>query len=267
VSDGDGTDRAAEGDEPPADEAYARTYAAGYEEGLRSALRELLAHASRGRTNAELRALIQSRLARLSEEVDLKRRSLLAPPRPRPFGELLREPRPPASIAPRVGAGSGLRGTLSPKETVLVREARPERAVELLRQSRRAFPRLALVSLRPPDLADPAVETIVVPVREGGSAAANPLAPGEILGRLRAPLDAPGGALVYVDALEFLVTEQGPELMLRFTRWLVEEVQRSGSALLVSYDPRALAGTDASRLERLFGEVVDRSGAARAAPG
>ncbi len=248
-------------DDPPADEEYARTYAAGYEEGVRAALREVLAHASRGRTNQELRALVQSRLARLAEEVDLKRRSLLAPPRPRPFGELARDHRGtgfPARPLPSAGPAP-----LAPKATVLVREARPERAVELLRASRRAFPRLALVSLRPPELSDPTVETVVVAVREGGSAPGGHVSPGEVAGRLRAPLEARGGALVYVDALEYFVGEEGPELTLRFARWLVEQVQQTGSALIVSYDPRSLAVTDASRLERLFGEVQERGEPAR----
>jgi hypothetical protein len=260
------SERPSEPEEPPADEGYARTYAAGYEEGLRTALREVLAHASRGRTNQELRALIQSRLAQLAEEVDLKRRSLLGPPRTRPFGDLVRGPRstgPGAGTAPGPG---GLRGPLGPKETVLVREARPERAVELLRVSRARFPRLALVSLRPPALGEPNVETVVVSVRDPGGSSAGHLSPGEVAGRLRAPLEAAGGALVYVDALEFFVGEEGPEVTLRFARWLVEEVQASGSALIVSYDPRALAGTDGSRLERLFGEVVDRSEAVRPPP-
>ncbi|HYB62864.1 MAG TPA: hypothetical protein VEE86_00370 [Thermoplasmata archaeon] len=250
-------------EEPPADEEYARTYAAGYEEGLRTALRELLAHASRGRTNQELRALIQSRLARLAEEVDLKRRSLLAPPRARPFGELLRGP---SSVGFPAGRTGGAPGPVAARATVLVREARPERAVELLRSSRAAFPRLVLVSLRPPELGDPKVETIVVAVRDPGGSSAGHLSPGEVAGRLREPLEAPGGALVYVDALEFFVGEEGPEVTLRFARWLVEEVQSRASALIVSYDPRALAGTDASRLERLFGEVVDRTEPARPTP-
>ncbi len=250
-----------DGEEPPADEAFARSYAAGYEEGLRSALRELLAHASRGRTNQELRALIQSRLASLAEEVDLKRRSLLAPPRPLPFGDLTRAGRSGAS-ASSAEAATG-RPALRPRESVLVRESRPERAVELLRRSRRSFPRLALVSLRPPDLGDPGLTTVVVSVRDPGGSSGGHLTPGEVAGRLRAALEAPGGALVYVDALEFFVGEEGPEVTLRFARWLVEQVQGGSSALLVSYDPRALAVTDASRLERLFGEIVDRSEPAR----
>ena len=255
---------AGEPEEPPADEEYARTYAAGYEEGLRTALRELLAHASRGRTNQELRALIQSRIAGLAEEVDLKRRSLLAPPRGRPFGDLARS-RAAGFAAGRSAASAEAHAPLGPRETVLVREARPERAVELLRLSKAKFPRIALVSLRPPELGDPRLETTVVSVREAGASAAGHLAPGQVAGRLRASLDAPGGALVYVDALEFFVGEEGADVTLRFASWLVEEVQRTGSALLVSYDPRALAATDASRLERLFAEVLERSEAARPA--
>jgi hypothetical protein len=259
------SDRAGEGepDEPPADEEFARTYAAGYEEGLRTALRELLAHASRGRTNQELRALIQSRLARLSEEVDLKRRSLLAPPRPRPFDELRRSPA-------RLPGGSGSVGApgvtpLRAGASVLVREARPERAVELLLASRGRFPRIVFVSLRPPELGSVDAERIVIPIQSSGGAAGERLSVGEIGGRIRGPLEAPGGALVYVDALESFVGEEGVEVTLRFARWLVEEVQHREAALIVSYDPRALATTDAGRLERLFGEIVDRS-SARATP-
>ena len=243
--------------EPPADEEYARTYAAGYEEGLRNALRELLAHLSRGRTNQELRALVQSRLARLGEEVDLKRRSLLAPPRSRPFGSLARGPTPPGYLGTRA-ADPSLPAPLAPKATVLVRESRPERAIELLRVSRPRFPRLALVSLRPPDLGEPKGETVAVVVGDAGGSTGGHVGLGEIAGRLRELLEAPGGALVYVDALEFFVGEEGPEVTLRFARWLIDQLPATGSALLVSYDPRALTGTDASRLERLFGEVVDR---------
>jgi len=260
-----GPDPAASGrsapDEPPADEEYARTYAAGYEEGVRTALRELLAHASRGRTNQELRALILSRLARLREEVDLKRRSLLAPPRPRPFGELVR----PALGLPSGGPPSAAVRPVPPGGSVLVREARPEHAIELLLASRAGFPRTVLVSLRPPAL--PAGgETIVVPLRGSGELAGERLELGQVSGRLREPIGLPGGALVYVDALEFFVAESSPDLAMRFARWLVTEVQEHAGGLIVSYDPRALVLTDVGRLERLFGEVVNRSPAAPLSP-
>ncbi len=73
---------------------------------------------------------------------------------------------------------------------------------------------------------------------------------------MRAPTEAPGGALVYVDALEFLATEHSLETMVKFVHWLVTQAQETGSALLVSFDPRALDVRDVSRLERAFENVL-----------
>jgi hypothetical protein len=254
------TDPPPASDEPPADEEFARTYAAGYEEGVRSALREVLQHASRGHTAQELRILIESRLARLAEEVELKRKGLLAPPRRPAWGSLLRPPaaaRPWSGPAPAPGAPS-LR--LSAGRSVLVREERPSRALEILRASATAFPRIATVSLRPPETPGiPPGRRIDITVGGGASpdpSGANRLAPGEIGGRLREPTEAPGGALVYVDALEYLATEYSLDTTLKFVHWLVAQTQETGSALLVAFDRRALDVRDMSRLERAFDTVL-----------
>ncbi|MGA8664933.1 MAG: hypothetical protein WB809_07715 [Thermoplasmata archaeon] len=246
-------------EEDPTDEEYVRAYATGYEEGVRSALREVLGHASRGHTTQELRMLAESRLARLSEEVDLKRRSLLAPPRRPAWGALLRPPTsarpwlspvgptpPPAAI--HLGAG----------RSVLVREERPARALEILRTNVADFPRVAVVSLHPPTIPDLGAERLVVisPSGAGEGLASTLPTPGEISGRLRGPTELAGGALVYVDALEFLATEHSLELTLRFVNWLVTQVHDTGSALIVSFDPRSLDLKDASRLERAFQSVL-----------
>ncbi len=241
-----------EGDEPPADEEYARTYAAGFEEGLRSALKELLGHASRGHTNQELRALIQSRLARLAEEVDLKRRSLLGPPRPRPWDALGRGPTAPLpspELVPAFRLDAGM--------SVLVREERPRRAVEIVRSNLGRFPRVVVVSAGNSDLGLAGSErTTFVRVTEQGTAVPHRLTGGEVLGRLKEPTESPGGALVYVDALEYLVPEEGLETMHRFAHYLVDQVQRTGSAAVVSVDPRSFDVKDQSRLERTFSRVV-----------
>jgi hypothetical protein len=240
----------------PNDEEFARTYAAGYEEGVRSALREVLGHASRGHTTAELRMLVESRLARLPEEAELKRRSMLAPPRQPAWASLLRPPvgaRPwtlpigtPAPPAVHVTLGGSL----------LVREERPRKAVELLREAAARFPRVVLLSLHPPDLPDlPPEQRLLIPLT-AGSDGAPPPNPGEIGGRLRAPTEAPGGALVYLDALEFLATEHSLETTLRFVQWLGTQVASTGSAFLASVDPRALDVRDQSRLERAFQAVA-----------
>jgi hypothetical protein len=241
-------------EEGPKDEEFARTYAAGYEEGVRNALREVLGHASRGHTTAELRMLIESRLARLPEEVELKRRSMLAPPRQPAWASLLR---PPAGARPwvaPVGPIPTYHPSLATGGSVLVREERPRRALDLLRESAHEFPRVVLLSLHPPDLPEIRPDQrIVIPLTSGGEGPDRAaLAPGEIGGRLREPTESPGGALVYLDALEFLATEHSLETTLRFVQWLSQQVASTGSALLASVDPRALDLKDQSRLERAF---------------
>jgi hypothetical protein len=241
--------------EPPADEEYARTYAAGYEEGVRSALREILQHTSRGHTAQELRILAESRLARLGEEAELKRKSVLAPPRRPAWNALLRSPAPPRAAGPTLVAslGSGLR--LAPGRSVLVREERPDRAVQAVREHAGAFPRVVVVSSRPPDFPEVPVERrIDVLVAATGTSGA--ISPGEIGGRLRDPTEAPGGALVYVDAVEYLIGEYSFDQTLKFVNWLVGQVAETGSALVVSFDRRSLDTREMSRLERAFAALA-----------
>lgn len=241
-------DRDEGGREPPADEEYARTYSAGYEEGVRSALREILQHTSRGHTAQELRILAESRLARLGEEAELKRKSLLGPPRRPAWNSLLRAPQTArltvtSVLAPGVSLGPG--------RSVLVREERPQRAVDIVRAHASAFPRTVVVSLRPPEFPElPAERRIDVAIGTPGTGGV--LSPGEIGGRLRDPTEAPGGALLYLDVLEFLVTEYTLDTTLKFVNWLVARVQETGSALVVSFDRRSLDAREMSRLERGF---------------
>jgi hypothetical protein len=244
-------------EEPPADEEYARTYAAGYEEGVRSGLREVLQHASRGHTAQELRILVESRLARLDEEVELKRRSLLAPPRRPAWNSLLRAPQPARAWVPTVGAPVAANARLGPGRSVLVRDDKPSRAVEMLRANIHEFPRTVLVSLRPPELPGLSKERRLDIVPNGSELASGArLSPGEIGGHLREPTESPGGALVYVDALEYLAGEYGLELTLKFVHWLVSQIEQTSSALLVSFDKRSLDTREMSRLERPFQTVL-----------
>ncbi|MGI0071016.1 MAG: hypothetical protein ACRECT_02950 [Thermoplasmata archaeon] len=243
--------------EPPADEEFARTYAAGYEEGVRSGLREVLQHTSRGHTAQELRILVESRLARLDEEVELKRRSLLGPPRRPAWNSLLRAPQPARPWAAPFGTESVAANRLRPGRSLLVREERPARGVELVRANVHEFPRAAIVSLHPPELPGLSKDrrTDIVP-NGSGVPAGGPLSPGEVGGHLREPTEAPGGALVYVDALEYLTGEYGLELTLKFVNWLVGQVEQTGSALVVSFDRRSLDTRELSRLERAFRTVL-----------
>ncbi len=247
-------------EEPPADEEYARTYSSGYEDGLRSALREVLQHVSRGHTAQELRILAESRLARLAEEVEAKRRSLLGPPRRPAWNSLLRAPQAARPWGAPVGGPAAPPLRLAPGHSVLVREERPTRAIEILRANAPSFPRLVTVSLRPPEVpGDHGQPRLDLTVGGGGGnepGAPPRLAPGEIGGRLRDPTESPGGALVYVDALEYLATEYSLDTTLKFVHWLVGQARETGSALIVSFDRRALEVREMSLLERAFETVL-----------
>jgi len=235
------------GSERPPDEEFARAYALGYEEGIRTALREMIEHAARGHSPAELRMLLESRVARLAEEVEVKRRTLLAPPRRAVWATAPAPPRPwsgsPAGrSAPPVTPGRGY----------LVPEPRPERALSLIRGAAPGAPRVLLISRRPPDL--PGVpDDRRVDLRPSGID--NPSAAGslsELSGRIRNALEGPSGAWIYLDALEFLLTSLTPELVLHFVRWLLDTVEEARAGLIVSVDPSALEPRDFSRLSHLF---------------
>lgn len=256
----DEEDEAPVDEEPPADEEYARAYAAGYEDGARSALREVVLNASRGHTPQEIRMLAEGRLVRLPEEVETKRRSLLAPPRRTDWGALRRVPLPaPARAWSPPVAGTPPLSRVAPTQSVLVRETRPARALELLRASASAYPRVVIVSTHPSEITGIAPErrTDIAPGGTAGeSGSSTPISLSELGGRLRTPTESGGGALVYFDAVEYYVTQEGSDTATRFAHWLAGQVRMNRSAFLVSYDSRSMDPKDASRFERAFTLVV-----------
>lgn len=232
-----------------ADEEYADAYADGYAEGLREALREMLQHAARGHTAHELRFLIESRLARIDEDVALKRRSLLAPPRRLPTTPMFRSsgaPPPAAAAAPSAVA----RG-----ESVVVFEDAPERALSLVAQSAGAYPCVVAVGFHRPALRGvPAEKLRYYSVADGADG--EPARPESILGQVAESMGADGGALVYCDALEALATTIRADGALKFVQWLAAEAARTGSGLVVSVGPRSFADPERSTLRRLFARQV-----------
>lgn len=229
----------------PADEEYADAYADGYAEGLREALREMLQHAARGHTAHELRFLIESRLARIDEDVALKRRSLLAPPRRLPSTPMFRSspPASPAAAAALSPVGAG--------ESVVVFEESADRALAILARSAAAFPRVVAVGFHRPALRGIAPEKVrYYSVADGADG--EPARPESILGQVAESMNADGGALVYCDALEALATTIRAEGAIKFVQWLAAEAGRTGSGLVVCVGPRSFSDQERSTLRRLF---------------
>ncbi len=192
---------------PAPGEEYAQDYSDGYAEGLREAFREILRHASRGHTAQELRLLIESRIAQIREDVEIKRKSLLIPPRTPIWGT---RPRPPSTSAAELRTDLEVATALA-GNSYLFFETRPNRAIACLLRSHTSFPRLIVISQHPPPL--PGIPSQKVSVLRLGSpdlgheSESGVLGPGEIGGRVKSQMEDHSGALVYLDALEFLGTE------------------------------------------------------------
>jgi hypothetical protein len=238
------------------DEDYARAYADGYGEGLREAFRELLSHASRGHTPQELRMLVESRLARVKEDIEFKRRSMLAPPRRPDWGSLLRSPAPAPTVL------GSLATTPVPRAggTYLWWEARPQRSVDFVAANLGRFPRLLWISIHPPpgrpDLPPEKLTALRVgPRLSAPTAGEGTLGPEQIAGQVQDAVAEPGGALVYLEAVEFLSTEYQTEGMHRLVNFIASKVVGTTSVFVASVDPDALAPTDRSRLGHSFGTV------------
>ncbi|MCI4364253.1 MAG: DUF835 domain-containing protein [Thermoplasmata archaeon] len=237
----------------PGDAEYSDGYIQGYAEGLREGLRELFVHASQGHTPAELRVLVKSRIARIPEDVELKRRQLLAPPRKSGWETLLK---PPAS-ASVTQAGVAVAGLpdWTPGRAFLFREERPRSAVRFAQARASAHARVLWVSLDPPPalgIEEAKVEWLRPgATRPGEEAAEGIAAPGGIAGRIQ-ERGAEGSLLVYLDALEYLRTEYGTELTLRFASWLAQWVGGSASTVIASVDEATLPEPDRRRLQRSF---------------
>ncbi len=241
-----GTERPADG---PRDDEYARAYSEGYGEGLRDALREMLAHLSRGHTPHEVRMIVESRLARVREEVELKRKSLLSPPRRPSWGALLRPPAPgnePGPSAPE---------TVLAGRSVLFLEERPARAIACAEASAAGFARILVLSFHPPTLRGVPAERIeFVPVRSSGVGGEG-ADPSGLSGRILEALGRGGGTLVYLDAVEVLSSEAGAERTSKFVTWLAGEVARGAGALIASADPAALDAKERVLYQRAFNAV------------
>jgi hypothetical protein len=232
------------------DDEFARAFSEGYGEGLREALREMLQHASRGHTASELRLLIESRLARVREDVELKRKSVLSPPRRPSWGAILRPPAPSPSASPPPGRPEV--PTAAPGDSFLFREERPARALALAGASAARYPLIVVASLRPQALPGIPSDRLTFLQIATGNVSGAISDPGRLAGELRTALEAEGSALVYFDAFETLSTEAGIDTMLKFVTWLTSEATATGGVVVVSIDPGSLDGTVLGRLQRSF---------------
>jgi hypothetical protein len=236
-------------DRPAGDSSYAEGYAAGYGEGIRESLKEILQHASRGHTAAELRVLIESRIARIAEDVDLKRKSLMAPPRRPAWGPLLRAPGAASSVEPPAALPA-----VVPGSSYLFREERPDRGPRFFQQVAGQHDAVVWLSVQdPPPLPLPPERIIALrPTAPSANGASPALGPSEAAGRIQHAGAPESKVAVYVDSLEFFLTEYGHEMTIRFASWLGAWPRGNRAVAVVSVDPGTLEERERHLLQRAF---------------
>jgi hypothetical protein len=239
-------------DNAPPDEEYAEAYSEGYGEGLREAFREVLSHVGRGHTVGEIRVLVESRLARIRDDVASKRRNVLGPPRRPAWGALLRPPtsaRPEPESLPRLARGN----------SYLFREDRPAHALSFVIHAASEYARILCITTKPPEFSGVPknrIEILRLALPSPGSAISEgELDPGGLGGRVKEATEASGGALVYFDALEVMGTEYSLDTTLKFVNFVTAQVANTGSVFVASVDPGTLEDRDLRRLQRSFNIV------------
>jgi hypothetical protein len=242
------------------DSEYAEAYAQGYGEGLRESLREMLQHASRGHTATELRILIESRLARVPEDIDLKRKSMTGPPRRPSWGSLLRSPAasaPPATPDPFPHSDPLPLWRL--RTAYLFTEERPRRGREFALRVAADHPVVLWVSLQePPAIGRGAAEgfTALRPtVRATPDGRGASLGPPEISSEINRATEGGSRVLVYLDVLETLATEFQADVAVRFAAWLAAWAREHEATAVVSVDAKALPEMEFRRLQKAFDVV------------
>ena len=231
------------------DNEFARAYSDGYAEGVRSALRELIANATRGHTVSELKYLAQSRLAQLAEEVERKRRGMLANPRTETW--LRRPPTPLAPPRPWTGGDATIR--VAPGRSYLVREPRPKKSLEIVAAAASRFAAVLWITATPGALPG-------VPSEKVGRLAVSAGTDGPSIeslgGEVRRRLQELPSTLVYLDGIEAIVLASDAGTALRFVQWILEESPPESAAVVASVHPGTLEAKELGVLEHSFQVVL-----------
>lgn len=245
------------GGETPYDPGEGPTsYAKGWGDGVREALHYVQRLVGRGHTSAEVRVFIESRLGHLDEEIALKRRTLLSSPTGIPVESLVR-------VHPK---GSTQRPTFPPAlpgYNYLFLEETRDVARAFLRELLPRVGRTLAITRLPSDVrrVGGPQELVILHLgvetssEEGVEAAES--SPNAFTGRIESFLaKTPPPALIYLDAFEYLTTQNGFEITMRFAYWLHNRIQSHHGVLIVSVDPESMSRAQVATLERDFNHVV-----------
>ncbi len=232
------------------------SYARGWGDGVRDALHFVTRLVARGHTPSEIRVFVESRLGHLEEEVRLKRKTLLSSPAGIPVESLVR-------VQPRGATGPSAFPPPIPGYNYLFLEESRVVGRSFVRELLPRVGRALAITRLPSELRRMATLEDLVILHLGGEGAAEEgvesaeSSPTQLTGRVDNFLNATTQpALVYLEAVEYLNTQNSFDLTTKFVYWLHSKVQQHHGLLVLSVDPGAFSRSQVATLERDFNHVV-----------
>ncbi len=219
-----------------------RAFLKGYEAGLREAWEEFVRLTTRGHNISEVRLIAKSWITGLEERLAAKAEAYAEPA----------EEAPPARPTRRVD--------LTPGESCVFREASPKASLEAFAQLSQAGRGICVMRRHPETVRDrlPLGELALIwltraEAEESGVAHVSPTNLVQLTSTLLSLMDSERPPVVYMDAVEYLTSQNGFDQVLRFLQKLNEEVVLRRGNLLVSLDPEALKPQEVQLIARELG--------------
>jgi len=207
------------------DDEKRKAFLKGYEEGLKSAWREIGSLTTRGYSSTELGVLAKSKLAVLFRDVEAMESRLIED-----------------EGIPVVGGGElSARSDIGRRGVYLVREPKAERVFSLFSDLLQTNARgLCITRIHPDDLRSR------YPIEGAGfiwlskSAGAEPSALVDIATAISDFASDGGNAAVVLEGLEYMISQNGFASIMRFLQKVNEKITLNDSYLLISANPAAM---------------------------
>ena len=220
-------------------------YLKGYEDGMNEAWDDVIKLTTKGYTVSEFRIMAKSRKATIHQKVEGKAREIES----LPFEE---------TEAEEPDEGDALVGELRKGETYLIREAKPERSLELFSSLvEESGVGLGITRMHPgavrKRITAKGADLIWLTKAEGGEAAYSCLSPTNLVGILSSIstyLSEKNGSPVLLEGVEYLTTQNSFGATLRFIQKVNEYVTLNEGILLVPVNPSAMESKDYQLLAR-----------------
>jgi len=233
---------------------FSKGYIKGYREGLQDAWEELSKLAAKGYSPTELQIMMKSSRAALGQKVEEKIAEIEKALGRRLFIEEAASKKPVSGVE------------LTPGTSILLREERPEKGPAIIRTLLSSGSKLLSISRMHPEqlknrfgLAGSMIwltKSEYVSEAEPDVEFVSPNSLPVLAEAIQQFLEKNPGGVVFLEGLEYMVSQNDPKSVLRFIQLISEQVLLRKGYLVLSANPIALDQRDFSLIEREMSQVA-----------